>query len=97
MKQQLLNDVIKQEERTDGGFSYKYELILREGMQTANFGLPLYSIRISMTDADGKESRREATDIFTDRGKAEGFFERLVRNLATPLNLCYVVEDEVRS
>lgn len=97
MKQKILNNVVVREERRNEGFSYTYELILREGVRTDDWRLPLYSIRISMTDAEGHSTQREATDVFTDRVRATEFFERLVRNLATPIDLGYVVEDEVRS
>ena len=93
----LVNKVITREERQEAGFFYTYELILGEGKRTADWKLPLYSIRISMTDRQGNTSRREAKDIFTDRDRAVEFFERLVRNLATPIDLGYVIEDEVRS
>ena len=59
--------------------------------------MPLYSIKISMTDPSGNRSEREATDVFSSSDEAVRFFDRLVRNLATPIDLCYVVEDEVIS
>ncbi len=96
MKQTFYN-VVKREERVDEGYSYTYELLLREGVRTDDFGLPLYSVRISMTDSDGRSSQREATDVFANGTQATEFFDRLVRNLATPIDLGYVVEDEVRS
>ena len=97
MKQNILDNVIIKEERQSNGISYTYELILREGVRTDDWRLPLYSIKITMTDSDGRQSRKEATDVFTDQRKAKDFFEKLVRNLATPIDLGYVVEDEVRS
>ena len=95
MAKSLLEKVVKREERADGGFIYTYELILREGMRTADWRLPLYSIKVSMTDGAGRRTHREATDVFTNKEKAFGLFEKLVRNLATPIDLGYVVEDEV--
>ena len=73
------------------------KLLLRRGTRTADFGLPLYSIKISMTDPSGNTSQREATDVFANSEQATVFFDRLVRNLATPIDLGYVVEDEVIS
>ena len=96
MKQRFYNTV-KIEEREDEGYFYTYELLLRRGVRTDDYGLPLYSVRISMTDSDGHKSQREATDVFSDGSKATNFFDRLVRNLATPIDLGYVVEDEVLS
>lgn len=95
MTKGLLERIVKKEERSDDGFLYTYELILREGMRTADWRLPLYSVKVSMTDPTGHKSQREATDVFTNEGRAVDFFEKLVRNLATPIDLGYVVEDEV--
>ena len=90
-------NIVKKTERAEDGYAYTYELLLRRGTRTADFGLPLYSIRISMTDPNGNTSQREATDVFVNSEQANIFFDRLVRNLATPIDLCYVVEDEVIS
>ena len=97
MKQRIINNIISRQMREADGYSYVYELILREGERTHDWGLPLYSVRISMTDPDGRDSQHEASDLFSDERRATEFFDRLVRNLATPIDLCYVVEDEVRS
>ena len=90
-------NLVKKEEKSEDGYSYTYELLVRRGVRTADFGLPLYSIKISMTDTSGNRSEREATDVFSSSDEAVRFFDRLVRNLATPIDLCYVVEDEVIS
>ena len=97
MNQRLCDKVVRTERREACGCQYTYELIQREGGLTHDWRLSLFSIRISMTDAKGRSSEREARDLFTDRADATEFFERLVRNLATPLNLGYVVEDELRA
>ena len=90
-------NLVKKEEKSEDGYSYTYELILRQGERTVDYGLSLYSIKISMINADGQYSEREATDLFIDYEKALEFFNKLVRNLATPIDLGYVVEDEVRA
>ena len=90
-------NIVKKEVRAEGGYEYTYELLLRRGTRTADFGLPLYSIKISMTDLNGNTSQREANDMFASLEQASLFFDKLVRNLATPIDLCYVVEDEVIS
>lgn len=97
MRQKTCDNILIQENRELEGYSYTYELILRKGIRTHDWGLPLYSIKVSMTDNNGRKSQSEATDVFTDRKRAEGFFHKLVRNLATPIDLGYVVEDEVLS
>ena len=91
------NRIVSRIVRESEGYSYTYELILREGERTHDWRLPLYSVRISMTDPDGRTSQREATDLFASEDRATELFDRLVRNLATPIDLSYVVEDEVRS
>ena len=45
---------IRREVREDGGSKYTYTLIMHESRATASFGIPLYSIRIEMTDTEGK-------------------------------------------
>ena len=97
MKQKLLERIVEKEERCMDDFKYTYELILREGRRVADFRLPLYSIRVSMTDPKGNSSEKEVNDLFTNPDRAVEFFNKLVRNLATPIDLGYVVEDEVRN
>ena len=97
MKHRLWEKVVEREERRQDDFEYTYELILREGKRVADFRLPLYSVRVSMTDPDGNSSEKEVKDLFINRERAVEFFNRLVRNLATPIDLGYVVEDEVRN
>ena len=97
MKNKICEKVLRKEERTKDGFSYTYELTMREGNEVISFRLPLYSIRITMKDTDGKCREAEAKDIFSNYFKAQRFFDKIVRNLATPIDLGYVVEDEVMS
>ena len=95
MKNGLCESIVAKEERHEDNFSYTYELILREGRRTVDFGLPLYSVKVSMTALDGKSSQREVMDVFKSKDRALEFFNKLVRNLATPIDLGYVLEDEV--
>lgn len=97
MNQRLCDKVVMTEERHDNSCKYTYQLILREGERVADWKLPLYSIRISLVDDKGHKSEKEARDLFTNRERAVSFFEKLVRNLATPIDLGYVVEDEIRT
>lgn len=97
MKKTNCMNVVAAEERREDGFTYTYELILREGMRTDDWKLPLYSIKVSLVDSKGKKSEKEVKDIFTSKEKAESFFDMLVRNLATPIDLGYVVEDLIHT
>ena len=97
MKRGLCERIVVKEERCHDDYLYTYELILREGKQTADWRLPLYSVKVSMTDPEGRSSQKEVKDVFINHDRAMEFFDKLVRNLATPIDLGYVVEDEVRN
>ena len=79
----------------DENNAYHYELIMKEGMGVASWKIPLYSIRINMTDSGGRDTCADTKDIFADAGKAILFYEKLVKNLATPIDLAYIIEDEI--
>ena len=87
--------VLRKEERIVDQNEYSYELIMREGSTTACWRVPLYSIRVKMKDACGVSKCADTSDIFSDINKAIVFFEKIVRNLATPIDLAYIVEDEM--
>lgn len=74
---------------------YKYTMYLTSSKRVMSYRLPLYSIRIEMWTRDGKHTEAETGELFADLGKATVFFERLCKNLATPLNLAYIVEDSI--
>jgi hypothetical protein len=48
-----------------------------------------------MTDKNGRASRARASDLFSKLNEANAFFDKMVRNLATPIDLQYVIEDEL--
>ena len=93
--QKVYDKILRREERFDEFNAYSYELIMREGDSTACFRMPLYSIRVNMTDAKGIGKSADARDIFSDQKKANDFFEMIVNNLATPIDLAYILEDEM--
>ena len=95
MKNQIAKKLIREEMWVNDGICYLYRLTLREGKSTADFRIPLYSIGVEMTDTDGRTTASEAKDIFDNCEKAIAFFEKLSRNLATPIDLNYIVEDEI--
>ncbi len=86
---------IRTEERIEDGFVYKYILNMEESIRVASYKLPLYSISVKLTDRDGNTTAADTKQIFADLGKAFSFFDMLVRNLATPIDLPYIVEDEI--
>lgn len=95
MSEKLCDRVLRKEERFDEGNSYSYELVVREGETVADFRLPLYSIRVDMTDTEGNRRQADARDVFSNAEKAIAFFDKIVRNLATPIDLAYILEDEM--
>jgi len=93
-KEKIKSTVIRCDTRREEGYIYRYELTMKEGRSTASYGLSLYSIRVTMTDIEGKSTDGEVEDVFSDVGKAIVFYEKLVKNLATPIDLAYIAEDE---
>ncbi len=94
-KSKVNQKILRTEERAVDDSIYTYELIMREGDATACWRMPLYSIRVKMKDTLGVSRTADAKDIFADGVKAVSFFEKLVKNLATPIDLAYIVEDEL--
>ena len=86
--------VIKTKEIVSDGIRYRYDLSVHISDRVASFRLPLYSIGVSMLMPDGTETRASAENAFADIGKALVFFDKAIRNLITPIDLAYVIEDE---
>ena len=95
MNKQTYDKLIREENRECDGYAYSYKLIERKGRRMVDFGMKLYSINVSMTDERGVTKTEEARDVFSSKRKAVEFFDKIVRNLATPIDLKYVVEDEI--
>ena len=87
--------VIRREQRESDGNKYTYLLTMHESLSTVSYGIPLYSVNIEMIDSEGHETAATVGDVFADAGKAIVFFEKLVRNLATPIDLAYILEDSL--
>ena len=92
----IKDTVIRREVREAEGALYQYSLIVSESNKVASYKLPLYSIEIEMTDADGNVTYARTKELFADVGKAISFFKKICENLATPLNLPYILEDEMQ-
>lgn len=89
-EQKIIKDVTK----IDSGIIYRYILSVTKSDQVASFSLPLYSIEIIMTK-DGEVTRNVAKEAFADVGRAVSLFEKLANNLATPIDLPYIMEDRI--
>ena len=95
-KNVVTDNVIRRENREADGAKYSYSLIMRKSNKVASYTLPLYSIEIEMIDKEGRITSARTRDLFADIGKALSFFKKLYENLATPLNLPYILEDEMQ-
>ncbi len=95
-KSAIKENVIKQETISTDDATYTYTLRMRESNRVASYKLPLYSVDIEMTDKEGVHTDASTKDIFSDVGKALVFFRRMADNLATPLNLPYILSDEMQ-
>ena len=87
--------ILRKDERFDGEDGYTYLLLMRESEFVASFGITLYSVRVEMLRGDGTSSAAEIKDVFASLDKANRFIDKLARNLATPIDLDYIVEDEL--
>ena len=87
---------IRRELREANGATYSYTLLVSESNKVASYKLPLYSVEIKMTDENGAVTSARTKELFADVGKAISFFKKLCDNLATPLNLPYIIEDEMQ-
>ena len=88
--------LIRREVLEKGGTLYKYELQMKD-RKCDNQPMPLYLISIEMALEDGSATYAETGEIFANVNKAIQFFDKLVNNLATPIDLPYVIEDEIKS
>ncbi len=87
--------VIREDRKTDGKNKYTYKLIMREDTRVVSYKIPLYSIRAEMTNENGETTHADINDVFADLKFALSFYEKIVRGLATPIDLRYVIEDEI--
>ena len=86
--------IIRDITKNDNGIVYRYVLFSSKSELVASYNMPLYSIEVSMTK-DGEVTKNVAKELFADVGKAISFFEKLAANLATPIDLPYVIEDRI--
>lgn len=80
--------IISNKEIQSDGILYVYKLV----EDSERYG---YRIKVEMLMADGMKSEAATNTIFTTLPIAEDFFKKLYENLATPIDLAYVVEDEL--
>ena len=86
--------LVRREHAVSDGVNYKYELHMKERTRGSTT-LAAYIISVEMILDDESTTYAETGEVFLDVGKAIAFFDRMVRNLATPIDLGYVLEDEM--
>ncbi len=94
MAKEIQNTLLRRECRRDGDAVYEYELTRSTSTRVASYRLPLYSITVRLT-LDGKTTEASLNEVFADVGKATVLYEMLVKNLVTPIDLPYVMEDRI--
>lgn len=87
-------EIIRLEERINDGLFYRYKLIRTKSLKVASYHMPLYSIEVSLTK-DENTTENSLCEVFSDLGKAIVFFDHIVENLATPIDLPYILEDKI--
>lgn len=94
-KEKMKETVVRVLERESEGYIYTYKLTVAESRRLSSFGVPLYSVNITMSGIEMGTTSATAREIFSDAGAAIDFFEKAARNLVTPIDLPYVIEDEL--
>ena len=92
----ITDKIIRKDTREKDGSRYTYTLVMSESNKVASFKIPLYSVEIEMIDGNGNMTSARTRELFADVGKAISFYKKLCENLATPLNLPYILEDEMQ-
>ena len=91
----VMNRIVRRNEVRDEDAFYHYTLSVSESSRVASYRIPLYSISIEMVTNAGERTSAVAKDVFADLGKAIVFYEKMLEARATPLNLHYIIEDEM--
>lgn len=97
MNKHTSNDttLIREEHAKDGGAEYTYMLTMRRSNMVASYRMQLYSLTVRMTMPDGRQTEATASDAFSDARRAHRFFDLMLRELVTPIDLPYVLEDMI--
>lgn len=85
-KQETIRETIV----ASGGYTYKYTLSVAKDTPS------VYSLKVVMRGSEDEVRSNTASIAMSDGGRAIAFYNKLVKNLATPTNLQYCIEDELR-
>lgn len=94
-REKTIEKIIRCDEVVEGAISYCYTLTASENQNHASFKIPLYTVTVQMTDEYGEVTSASVRDAFCDAGQALIFYGKIVKGLATPVDLAYVFEDEM--
>ena len=96
MKDNLIGNekIIKEDIREYDGAVFLYRLTEGYPKKIGRLTIPLYSIYIEMSK-NGECSKSSVNEVFADVGKALSFYNSLLENLATPIDLHYILEDKI--
>ena len=86
---------IRKEIRVRDGCLYRYRLVMKENREPPYDRPPLYSIEAEMTTDEDITTTGQIRDVFIDPGKALAFFNLVLRNYVTPIDLPYIFEDSI--
>lgn len=86
--------IIKIDVREVDGAIYTYRLTESMPRKIGKLSIPLYSIYIEMKRGS-ETDENSIKDIFADVGKALTFYSTLLKHLATPIDLHYILEDRI--
>ena len=86
--------IIKSSVKECGSTKYSYNLTVSESEHVASYGIPLYSVKIEEYDEGGLVNGAVVKEMFVDPGRALAFYDNLVRRLAGPVDLSYILEED---
>lgn len=93
-KQTNNTTLIREEHAKDGEAEYTFILTMRRSDMVASYRMQLYSLTVRMT-TNGRQTEATVSDAFSDARRAHRFFDLMLRELVTPIDLPYVLEDMI--
>ena len=90
----IFRKTVKRYSAIFAGAKYNYKLIKRYNIRGFFKTVKAYVISVEMLSGDVR-SYYVSDRLFLEDGAAYTFFEKVSKNLATPENMPYVIEDEL--
>ena len=92
-RKKMIERTVRIERAEADGYFYKYRLSVKYPHGDQSYRPLLYSITVELIDEAGARTSASLREAFSDHEQASFFFNKLVENLATPINLPFVFED----